>query len=181
MIMRIFWSTIAGLLLGGALHFVTILTLPYFTERDLYHRISELNAQAKMTALPATTNNAANDMDLDPALLYGVCQLNLRDGPGLINGILPTGFWSVSVFDPQGLIVYSTTNRSASNSILDMGIFNTTQVRMLADQSLELQEGLIIVQSPTDMVTVVLRLAVPHEPMRDSYKAALENLRCINL
>ncbi|WP_404405537.1 DUF1254 domain-containing protein [Pelagibacterium halotolerans] len=172
-----------GLLLGGLIHVVVILTLPNLATRDVWSQIAALNTHENMTAIAAPEPGEANPLGLDPALLYGICQLDLDEGPGVVNGTLPLSFWSVAVFDRQGQIVYSTTNRSGSGTgrALDMGIFNPAQMRLLAEQRFEIEEGLLIVEAPSDDVMVVIRLAPAHAAMRARYRDMLNDLRCLTI
>ncbi|RDE10490.1 DUF1254 domain-containing protein [Pelagibacterium lacus] len=173
----LFWIG-GGLVLGGLIHLVVILTLPAQASRDIWHRLEVLGPVEAMAVLPDIAPGQANPLGLDPELLYGVCRLELGDGPGIVNGELPLSFWSVSVFNPAGHVIYATTNRSGSGDFLDMGLFNPAQTRLLAEQRFEIAEGLLIVEAGGNDAAVVVRLAPPHPAMRDRYRTMLENLTC---
>lgn len=170
-----------GLLLGGLIHLAVVLMLPNFATRDLWNQFEALDTFENTTVFAAPAAGDPNPLGLDPALLYWACQLDLDSGPGVVNGALPKSFWSVSVFDRQGRVIYSTTNRSGPGDALDMGVFNPSQMRLLAEQRFEIQEGLLIVESPSDAVMIVIRLAPPHDAMRARYRDALEALRCLTI
>lgn len=172
---------LAGLLLGGIIHLVVILTLPLQATRDVWSKISALNAVNRIEILPDVAQGQPNPLGLDPELTYAVCQVNLSPGPAVVSGIMPDAFWSLAVFNRAGIVVYSTTNRDGIGQTLDLGIFNPTQTRLLAEQELETPEGLLIVESRDDEVFVVVRLAPPHRAMRERYKTALSNLTCGNI
>lgn len=173
----LFWIA-GGLLLGALIHLVVILTLPGAATRDVWHRLEDVAPIETMTVLDPITPGQANPFGLDPELIYGVCRLELGDGPGIVNGELPLAFWSVAVFDRAGHVIYSTTNRSGSGAILDMGLFNPAQTRLLAEQRFEIEEGLLIVEAGGNEVAVVVRLAPPYPAMRARYREALSNLSC---
>lgn len=172
---------LGGVLLGGLIHLIVILTLPGAATRDIWNRLAAYDAVEQIVVLDDIAPGEPNPLGLDPELLYGVCQLDLRDGPGVINGQLPLSFWSVAVFNRQGHVIYSTTNRSGSGQMLDMGIFNPAQTRLLAEQRFEIEEGLLIVEAPGNDVFVTLRLAPPHPAMRDRYRDQLAALRCLTI
>ncbi len=175
---RFFFWILGGVLLGGLIHLVVILTLPNSASRDVWHRLENLAPVARMTVLEDIEPGAPNPLQLDPALLYGICRLELGDGPGVINGQLPMAFWSVAVFNPEGHTIYATTNRSATGRVLDLGVFAPSQIRMLAEQRFDIDESSLIVESDGNDAAVVLRLAPPHPAMRERYREMLQALSC---
>lgn len=173
----LFWI-LGGVVLGGLIHLVVILTLPDAAVRDVWHRLEAVAPLETFVVFDDLAPGEANPMGLDPELLYGVCRLELGDGPGIVNGDLPLAFWSVAVFNANGHVIYSTTNRSGSGDLLDMGLFNPAQTRLLAEQRFEIDEGLLIVEAQGNDVAVVVRLAPPHRAMRERYRDALSQLSC---
>jgi uncharacterized membrane protein len=180
MIRSALW-VLAGLMLGVIIHIGVILVLPAYASNDIWSRVSTLNAVDQAVVLPAVRAGEPNPMGLDPELAYAVCQIDLELGPGVVSGVLPQGFWSVAVFDRAGTIIYSTTNRDGLGQALDMGIFNPSQTRLLAQQQLDIAEGLLIVEAPEDDVFAVVRVAPPYPAVRARYEAALSELVCGNI
>ncbi len=172
---------ISGVLLGLAIHLVVILTLPRFAETSVHDTVMALGALNRTTLLPVPAPGEPNPLQLDPDLAYVVCQLDLSAGPGELTGTLPVAFWSVAVFDPAGTVLYSTTNRDGIGQTLDLGIFDPAQTRLLAEQKIDIAPGLLIVESRSDDVFVLVRLAPPHPSMRARYEAQLERLACRNI
>lgn len=171
----------AGLVLGGIIHIAVILALPVLTGGSVWSQISALGALNKPVVLPAVQAGEPNPLRLDPELTYAVCRIDLRQGPGVVAGTLPQAFWSLAVYGHNGEVLYSTTNRDGIGQNLDLGIFNQAQTRLLAEQQLDVAEGLLIVESRDDDVYVVVRLAPPHQVMRARYEAQLQTLRCGNI
>ena len=110
-----------------------------------------------------------------------MCRLDLRSGPGELSGTLPLTFWSISVYDKSGTVLYSTTNRDGIGQSLDLGVFDTAQTRLLAEQKIDVNAGLLIVESKSDDIFVVVKLEPPQPAMRDRYAAQLSKLVCRNL
>jgi uncharacterized membrane protein len=180
MIRTLLWL-VGGVLLGIVIHIVVILILPMVAANGLYDRIAAFDAVDKTVALPAVGPQTPNPMRLDPDLVYAVCRLDLSNGPGEVSGALPSDFWSVAIFDRSGTVVYSTTNRTFGSVPFDLGIFNPAQTRLLAEQQLDVSEDLQIVESPSDQVFVVLRLAPPYPELRQRYTDELSALDCHNI
>lgn len=176
--MRTLLWGVAGILLGIVIHIIVILTLPALAATSAWDRIAALEARDKPVVLPAVQAGEPNPLRLDPELLYAVCQFDLRAGAASVEGTLPNVFWSVAVYGRAGTVLYSTTNRDSAGQALDLGIFNPAQTRLLAEQKLDVAEGLLIVESREEDVFVVIRLAPPHPALRARYEAALSRLSC---
>lgn len=172
---------LAGALLGLLIHLVVILTMPALAANTVAARLGTLAQLDKPVLLPAVAAGAPNPLRLDPELAYGLCRLDLRGGPGEVTGTLPLTSWSVAVYDTSGTVLYSTTNRDGIGQALDLGIFDTAQTRLLAEQKIDVDAGLLIVESPTDDVYVLVRLASEQPAMRERYASQLSKLQCRNL
>ena len=180
MIRTVLW-VLAGTMLGVIIHIGVILVLPAYARNDIWSRVTALKALDQAVVLAAVEPEAPNPMHLDPELAYAVCQIDLELGPGVVSGVLPQGFWSVAVFDRAGTVIYATTNRDGLGQSLDMGIFNPAQTRLLAQQQLDIAEGLLIVEATDDDVFAVVRVAPPYPAVRARYEAALSELVCGNI
>ncbi|VAW17746.1 hypothetical protein MNBD_ALPHA12-231 [hydrothermal vent metagenome] len=178
--MRIFLWLAASIFLGVIIHLVVILSMPALAPNTTWSRIARLDALEKMLVLNDIEPLKPNPLQLDPELIYAVCRLSLSNGPGVIRGELAGDFWSVGVFDASGRAVYGTTNRSANGQKLQLGIFNQAQTRLLAQQKLDISEGLLVVESKLDDIFIVLRMAPAFAQLRPRYKEQLAKISCAN-
>ena len=177
MIRTLLWL-LGGAVLGGIIHIGVILSLPSLSATAAWDRVAATDVGPGPTVLPAAKAGEANPLRLDPELAYAVCKIDLRGGPASVTGTLPQAFWSVAVYSRAGTVVYSTTNRDGIGTALDLGIFNPGQTRLLAEQKLDVAEGLLIVEAKDDDLFVVVRLAPPHPEVRARYEQALAGLKC---
>ena len=177
MIRPLLWL-IGGVVLGGIIHIIVILTLPALAEQSVWSRVASLDADNRMVILPAIAAGEPNPLGLDPELAYGLCRIDLANGPAYISGVLPDAFWSVALFNPSGIVTYSTTNRDGIGQTLELGIFNAAQTRLLAQQQLDIAEGLLVVESASDKLLVLVRLAPPHQAMRARFEQQLSAVSC---
>jgi uncharacterized membrane protein len=175
---RTFLWLIGGILLGGIIHIATILTLPRLAEESVWSRVSALEAVNRVVVLPRIGPGEPNPLRLDPDLSYGLCQLDLSQGPAYLSGVLPDAFWSVALFNEAGVVTYSTTNRDGIGQTVELGIFNAAQTRLLAQQQIDIAEGLLVVESRTDRLFVLIRLSPPHQAMRARFEAELSEISC---
>jgi uncharacterized membrane protein len=177
MIRFLLWL-LGGLVLGLIIHIIVILTLPRLAEETLWTRIEQLDASNRMLILPPVVAGEPNPLGLDPTIIYGLCRVDLAEGPAYVSGLLPDAFWSVALFNDQGIVTYSTTNRDGIGQVLELGIFNAAQTRLLAQQQLDVEEGVLVVETASDKLAVLVRLAAPHAAMRQRYSDILAQTRC---
>ena len=173
--------TLGGVFLGLIIHLVVILNLPRFASNGLYDQVAAITEPAEIKVLDPVAAGSDNPLGLDPAFVTGICRLDLADGAGAVMGLLPDQFWSVAVFDIHGVAIFSTTHRAASENTLNLGIFNPTQTRFLAEREIASQEDLLVVESPGNEVFVTIRLAPPHAALLPAYRTAFDALICTNL
>lgn len=177
MIRFLLWL-LGGVVLGGIIHIVVILTLPMLADQSVWTRVADFEADNRMVVLPQIQAGEPNPLGLDPQLAYGLCRVNLAEGPAYVSGVLPDAFWSVALFDKAGTVTYSTTNRDGIGQTVELGIFNAAQTRLLAQQQLDIAEGLLVVESSTDQLLILVRLAPPHQAMRARFEQALADISC---
>lgn len=177
MIRTLLWL-VGGVLLGGLIHLVVILALPLLAEESTATRLVALEAKNRMLILPPVAPGEPNPLRLDPELVYGLCEVDLTEGPAYLSGMLPDAFWSVAIFNTAGNVTYSTTNRDGIGQTLELGIFNAAQTRLLAQQQLDIAEGLLVVEALSDHLFVLVRLAPPHDAMRPRFADRLDDVRC---
>lgn len=178
--MRTLLWLVAGVVLGGIIHIVVMLTLPLLAEETTWTRVAQLNARNKVVLLPRVAVGQPNAFGLDPLLVYGLCEVDLSGGPAYLTGTLPDAHWSLAIFNEAGSVTYSTTNRDGIGQTLDLGIFNAAQTRLLAQQQLDVAEGVLVVEAASDRLFVVLRMAPPHPAMRQRFEAAVAAIGCSN-
>ncbi|ODT81663.1 MAG: hypothetical protein ABS76_10930 [Pelagibacterium sp. SCN 64-44] len=177
MIRTLLWL-LGGVLLGGVIHIVTILFLPVLADETAWTRIAGLDAENRMLVLPPAVQGEPNPLHLDPELSYGLCRVDLSEGPAYLDGVLPDAFWSVAIYDRAGVVTYSTTNRDGIGQNVQLGIFNNAQTRLLARQQIDIAEGLLVVEAQSDELFILVRLAPPHQIMRPRFEQELSEITC---
>lgn len=71
---------IAGLILGGVVHFATVLLLPRTATRDAYARLEPITPVNTFKLLPAPQPDQAVIPFMDPAFATAVCRYDLSRG-----------------------------------------------------------------------------------------------------
>jgi uncharacterized membrane protein len=72
---------LAGLLLGGLVHLVSVLALPRIASQDAYSRIERITPVNAVKALPLAEPNNAPIPFMDPAFATAICRYDLSSGP----------------------------------------------------------------------------------------------------
>ncbi len=172
---------LGGIGLGLIIHLIVILTLPSLSQKTFWTQAQGFASVEKFVVLGDIETSTPNPFKLDPELIYGVCKLDLALGVGLLNARLPDTFWSVSVFDETGRALFGTTNKPGVDQLLQLGVFNQSQIKQLSRQELSIPNSLLIVEANTDNLFVVVRLAPPHQSMRARYRTLLSRVACSHL
>ena len=80
-VIRLLFTIIAGVLLGGVVHLVSVLALPRIATQDAYSRLTPMTKENAVTALPLAEPSNAPMPFMDPAFAVAVCRYDLSGGP----------------------------------------------------------------------------------------------------
>ena len=78
---RLLFTIIAGVLLGGIVHLVAVLALPRIATQDAYSRLTPLTKLNAVTALPPAEPGTTPMPFMDPAFAVAVCRYDLSSAP----------------------------------------------------------------------------------------------------
>ncbi|NOZ33596.1 MAG: hypothetical protein GXP01_11185 [Alphaproteobacteria bacterium] len=176
---HLLWA-LGGLVLGAILHLVVILLVPVVSEQRMWATVARAQPFNTMTKLERPKIGAPNPFALDPGMVYASCRLNIARAPGALAGNLPGGFWSVALYEPGGRVIYSTTSRISDNKELVLGIFNSSQTRLLAEQRIDIEEGQLVVEAPGDDVLAVIRVFPEFADLAERRAEQILDLECGN-
>src|SRR5690349_5347233 len=124
---------VAGTLLAaGAIHICAILLVPTMAKSDGWSRLQPLAGDSRFAEIPVSSKTAV--AGLDPTFLTGACRIDLSEAPASITVDARDRFWSLALYDPSGVIVFSLNDRTALDGRLDMIVAN-------ADQNAKLKEN----------------------------------------
>ena len=108
---RLFWFTVA-VLLGIAVHISYILFVPRI---QMDAKIGEFTRLAGINHLMVVQPDKLESVlpDADPSLAHAICVFDLSAGPVVVKARVPTGYWLISFYAPNGDGFYSPNNRQA--------------------------------------------------------------------
>ena len=95
---RLVFTIIAGVLLGGVVHLVSVLALPRIATQDAYSRLTPMTKLNAVTPLPLADPNNSLMPFMDPAFAIAVCRYDLSGGPIKLTVPVSQAYTSVSFY-----------------------------------------------------------------------------------
>lgn len=178
-LLRFALLTLAGLLLAGIVHIVTVLRIPLLATRDaaaVYAALG-MNGHAELVTPPPPGLPAM--LDADPDSVAAVCSYDLSAGPLRVvarTGSLPLG---LTVHRRGGGVAYAITDRAAIRGVLEFVVMTQEQLdeRLANDEEGETSRELRVV-SPSPQGLVVARVVVRRAFDRAEAEALATGVAC---
>jgi len=169
---------LAGLLLGGIVHFVTILYLPNTATQDAYARIAAVSPVNQVVSLPSPSADKAIVPLMDPAFAAAVCRYDLSEGPLKLTAPVSPAYTSVTFYTNKDIAYYAINDRAAGRRTIELELMTSAQRAELPDDEEVAAADRLIVESPSRTGLVVLRALAPEPGMMPAAASALSNARC---
>ncbi|WP_173931126.1 DUF1254 domain-containing protein [Chelativorans sp. Marseille-P2723] len=176
--LRLLYALALGIVSAGIVHIVILLLLPGFSERDIWSRLSAITPPYVTTRLDSSIFGGNMSALAGPFILEAACRFDLADSGLRIRSEGSVPFWSMSVFDSNGLNVFSISDRAANNRVLDFVVVNPEQMRQLRQQPASQLERSIFVEAAVQQAIAVVRVFVPDETWSGEADAFLDSLNC---
>lgn len=172
-------ATLAGLVLAGIVHIVTVLLIPQMSTHDAASAYMALGAGGKAELIRAEKPGLAALRDADPATVTAVCSYDLAAGPMRVlarTGSLPLG---LSLHRRGGGVVYAITDRAAIRGTLEFVVMTEAQLdeRLATDEEGETTRELRVV-SDTEQGLLVVRVLVERPSDRTEAQALATGVAC---
>lgn len=154
------------LLVAGIVHIVTIFLVPQYVPADGWTRLARLSATESYTVLEDRTRQRPAVPGLDPLFVHAACRLDLSESPAHLTLQAPDRFWSLALFEPGGVIVFSLNDRTSSAGELHMLVVAPAQNAQLKANPPAGIEDTIVVESEESALIALVRLYAPTEGAR---------------
>ncbi len=174
---RLVYIVVAGCVLAGIIHVSIILLVPKYSTRDAWGFLSSRTDPYRFVRLARSETDPAI-AEVDPFFNYGVCRFNLDESGLKMAGPQTNMFWSASVFDEQGTVIYSLNNRTAINNTLDLLIVNPLQTLALREAQPEWVEKSVVIETNISTGFVVIRVLEPNETFRADSDTFFQAIQC---
>src|SRR5690606_23950037 len=127
-----------------------------------YYEVVVLNGDAPDNTLPSPEN---------PFIEAAACRFNLEDGMLHISGDGDVPFWTLAIYDQNGLNTFSVSDRVSNNLLLDVVVLTPLQMQRLeGEPPAELQESLFLETSVVEGF-VLVRAFIPDETWQPGVRA----------
>lgn len=178
---RFAMTTLAGLILAGIVHIVTILAIPALSRQDASHAYRELGGEghAEPVLAPGNARGLPALSEADPNTITAVCSYDLSAGPVRVvarTGTLPLG---LTLHRQGGGVLYAITDRAAIRGMLEFLVMTEAQrdERIAADEEGETSRELRIV-SDTEQGLIVARVLLRLPSDRADAEALATGVAC---
>lgn len=169
---------LAGALLGGIVHLVTVLILPRTATQDAYSRFSGITPVNAVAAVKVPTPQDAVIPFMDPAFAAAVCRYDLSSGPLKLSIPVGTAYTSVSFYTRRGVAYYAINDRAAGRRVIELDLMTSQQKSNLPDDEEVTAADRLIVESPSVTGLIMMRALAPEPSVAPVARAALANARC---
>ena len=175
---RLVFTIIAGVLLGGVVHLVSVLALPRIATQDAYSRLSPVVPINAVTAVPPPTPDKSVVPFLDPAFAMAVCRYDLGNGPLKFSVPVSPAYTSVSFYTRNDVAYYAINDRAAGRRVIELELMTTDQRAELPGDEEVTAADRLIVESPTLTGLIVIKALAPEPGLMPTAQTALTAAKC---
>jgi uncharacterized membrane protein len=169
---------LAGALLGGIVHLMTVLILPNTATQDAYSRLVPIAPVNAVAAVPPPSPQNAVMPFMDPAFAAAVCRYDLSNGPLKLSAPVSTAYISVSFYTRRGVAYYAINDRAAGRRVIELDLMTSAQRSELPEDEEVTAADRLIVESPSTTGLIVLRALAPEPGQMATARNALAAARC---
>ncbi|HEV7259895.1 MAG TPA: hypothetical protein VGN82_19080 [Bosea sp. (in: a-proteobacteria)] len=176
---RLLLATLAGLVLAGIVHIVTVLLVPVLSDSDAAHAYRVLGTSGKAELITSADRSLPLPREADAATVTAICSYDLTGGPMRVvarAGTLPLG---LTLHRRGGGVLYAITDRAAIRGVVEFVVMTEEQrdERLARDEEGEAARELRVV-SDTDQGLIVARVLVRHPSDRADAEALASGVAC---
>lgn len=178
---RFVMTTLAGLILAGIVHIVTVLAIPALSRHDAAHAYRDLGGEGHAEPIPAPGSARGLPVlrEADPNVVTAICSYDLAAGPMRVvarTGTLPLG---LTLHRQGGGVLYAITDRAAIRGTLEFVVMTEAQrdERIAADEEGETSRELRVI-SDTDQGLIVARVLLRLPSDRADAEALATGVAC---
>lgn len=175
---RLLFTIIVGVLLGGVVHLVSVLALPRIASQDAYSRLTPMTALNAVTPLPLTDPNTSPMPFMDPAFAVAVCRYDLSDGPLKLTVPVSQAYTSVSFYTRNEIAYYAINDRSAGKRVIELDLMTEAQHGDLPEDEEITAADRLIIDSPTSTGLIILKALAPEPGLMPQAQATLAAAKC---
>ncbi|KWV46002.1 hypothetical protein AS156_22065 [Bradyrhizobium macuxiense] len=175
---RIVFTILAGVLLGGVVHLVSVLALPSIASQDAYSRLTLMTKLNEVTQLPLADPGNSPMPLMDPAFAVAICRYDLSTGPIKLTVPVSQAYTSVSFYTRKELAYYAINDRSAGKKVIELDLMTEAQHSDLPEDEDITSADRLIIDSPTTTGLILLKALAPEPGLMPQAQASLAAAKC---
>jgi len=175
---RLLFTIIAGVLLGGVVHLVSVLALPSIASQDAYSRLTPMTKLNEVTQLPLADPGNSPMPLMDPAFAMAICRYDLSTGPIKLTVPVSQAYTSVSFYTRQEIAYYAINDRSAGKKVIELDLMTEAQHEDLPEDEEITSADRLIIDSPTTTGLILLKSLAPEPGLMPQAQASLAAAKC---
>lgn len=175
---RLIFTIVVGVLLGGVVHLVSVLALPRIGTQDAYSRLTPITKLNAVTALPLADPSNSPMPFMDPAFATAICRYDLADGPLKLTVPVSQAYTSVSFYTRNELAYYAINDRSAGRKVIELDLMTEAQHDELPEDEEITAADRLIIDSPTATGLIVLKALAAEPGLMPQAQASLAAASC---
>jgi uncharacterized membrane protein len=169
---------LAGLLLGGVVHFATVILLPRTATQDAYARLTPMAPVNAVAPLPEPSSSQMLMPLMDPAMATAVCRYDLSKGPLKVTVPVSPAYTSISFYTRSDIAYYAINDRAAGRRVIELDLMTTAQREQIPDDEEITAADRLIVESPTETGLIAIRALAPEPGLMPKAQAAIAAATC---
>ena len=175
---RLLFTIIAGVLLGGVVHLVSVLALPRIASQDAYSRLTPMTKLNAVTPLAAAEPGTTPMPFMDPAFATAVCRYDLSGGPIKLTVPVSQAYTSVSFYTRNEVAYYAINDRSAGRKVIELDLMTEAQHAELPEEEDVTSADRLIIDSPTATGLIVMKALAAEPGLMPQAQATLAASSC---
>jgi uncharacterized membrane protein len=175
---RLLFTIIAGVLLGGVVHLVSVLALPRIASQDAYSRLTPITKLNAVTPLPLAEPGNTLMPFMDPAFATAICRYDLSGGPIKLAVPVTQSYTSVSFYTRSDVAYYAINDRSAGKKVIELDLMTEDQHADLPEDEDVTAADRLIIDSPATTGLIVLKALAAEPGLMPQAQAALAAASC---
>jgi uncharacterized membrane protein len=175
---RLLFTIIAGVLLGGVVHLVSVLALPRIASQDAYSRLTPTTKLNAVTPLPLADPANSPMPFMDPAFAMAICRYDLSGGPIKLKVPVSQAYTSVSFYTRNEVAYYAINDRSAGRKVIELDLMTEAQHDELPEDEEVTAADRLIIDSPTATGLILLKALAPEPGLMPQAQASLAASSC---
>jgi uncharacterized membrane protein len=175
---RVVFALVAGVILGGIVHLVSVLTLPRIASQDAYSRLARTTPVNAVAPLPPLEPGQELMPFMDPAFALAVCRYDLGSGPIKLTVPVSQAYTSVSFYTRSDVAYYAINDRSAGRRVIELTLMTQAQHEAMPEEEDVTAADRLIIDSPSATGLILLKALAPEPGLMTQAQTSLSAATC---